>query len=170
MYPFTYTVRGRYNAVSFLNKIFTLDTPELAREGEIWIVFCESKLWLYSAPVNAVVCEISSYIESRYNDTSLYVAGRLGRLWNAYRTQNVSIHYHLPMRPWCHGNAFCLDSCFGGECIGASSEVFSLKEPTNSLIFFDIDKHPAHLVDCRVHHRISTNPSNYIKKIMFHKS
>ena len=40
LYRVTTTVRRRYNAVNSLKKIVTIDTLQLAHEGDVWGVFC----------------------------------------------------------------------------------------------------------------------------------
>ena len=52
--PNNFVVRGNnknvimpvYRVQSIFCKILTKDTPKLAREGELWGVFCESNVWL----------------------------------------------------------------------------------------------------------------------------
>ena len=52
-----------YNGVNFLPNPHNRHSSE----GEIWNVFCESKLWfIYPESVDAVVCKISCYIGLRY--------------------------------------------------------------------------------------------------------
>ena len=57
---------------SIFCQILIKETPLLAREDDLWSVFCEFNLWLSSVPVAAVLYTISCYIGLRYNGTRLY--------------------------------------------------------------------------------------------------
>ena len=57
----------------FLN-ILTIDTLELACQGEVWGAFYEYWFDLYSAPVITVLCVISHYIWPCYNVIWLYLS------------------------------------------------------------------------------------------------
>ena len=56
---------------SVFSQIPTIETPLLAREGEIWRVVCSLNSDLYSPSGSAVLDEISYYIGHHYNGTRL---------------------------------------------------------------------------------------------------
>ena len=54
------------------SKIFTIDTPYLTHEGEIWDVFFEYKTWLMFCLGHCSDGCIIVFYYTRYNSTQLY--------------------------------------------------------------------------------------------------
>ena len=57
-YETKYIQCGVVITLPIFTQILTKGTPELARESEVWGVFCEFSLWLSSGPVVTVLYTI----------------------------------------------------------------------------------------------------------------
>ena len=82
-----------------LSKILTIDTPHLARKGEVWSVCYEIKsdLDLCSTLVIALVYIIVCYVKSRYNGMYIWL-----RYWNdmAWSTVILLTYRYLNKKFW----------------------------------------------------------------------
>ena len=101
------TVWCCYKAVDFLQNPH-IDTPWLARKGEIWGVLCEYKLWFIARlSFCKSECNIMIWFRLRSKKTSkLHVTGLCEWNWpvasefptqKAGNAENISIWWHHPM-------------------------------------------------------------------------